>query len=155
MDWRSHVFIGAILGLAVFLILGQDIFALMMLTAFSALSALVPDLDHDSSKGRQWLDVAFVGFAFMTVYGSACGTGICLPALSGFGAMIVTFLAMAGVYFLFFRFLKPRHRGITHTLVACFAFGVLLYFMTGRMLALAGIVGYASHLIADQHIRLI
>jgi len=155
MDWRSHAFIGAVLGLAVFLILGQDIFALMMLTAFSALSALVPDLDHDSSKGRQWLDVAFVGFAFMTVYGSACGTGICLPALNGFGAMIVTFLAMAGVYFLFFRFLKPRHRGITHTLMACFAFGVILYFMTGRMLALAGVVGYASHLIADQHIKLI
>jgi membrane-bound metal-dependent hydrolase YbcI (DUF457 family) len=155
MDWRSHVFIGAILGFAIFYLLDETIFALMMLTAFTGLCALVPDLDHDSSKGRQWLDFAFVGFAFMTVYGSACGTGICLPALDGMGTMLVTFLAMAGVYFLFFRFFKPRHRGITHTLVACIAFGVLLYFMTGRMLALAGLVGYASHLIADNELKFI
>lgn len=155
MDWRSHIFIGAVLGLAVFLILGQDIVALAILTSFSALGALVPDLDHDAAKGRQWLDVAFIGFASITVYGSVCGTGICMPALSAIGTMVVTFLAMAGVYFLFFRFLKPKHRGITHTLLACFAFGILLYFMAGRMLALAGFVGYASHLIADQHIRLI
>lgn len=155
MDWRSHIFIGAILGLAVFLILGQDIVSLIMLTSFSALGALVPDLDHDSAKGRQWLDIAFIGFAFLTVYGSACGTGLCLPAISATGTMVVTFLAMAGVYFLFFRFLKPKHRGITHTLAACFLFAILLYFMAGRMLALAGFVGYASHLLADQHIKMI
>lgn len=155
MDWRSHVLIGAVLGLGVFLLIGQEIFALIMLTAFAGLSALVPDLDHDSSKGRQWLDVAFVGFAGLTVYGSACGTGICLPALDGMGAMMITFLAMAGVYFMFFRFLKPRHRGITHTFTACFAFAILLYFMTGNMLALAGLVGYASHLIADNTLKLI
>lgn len=155
MDWRSHAMIGAILGLGVFLLLGSDIVTLLMVTVFAGLSALVPDLDHDASKGRQWLDMAFVGFAFMTVYGSACGTGICLPAFGAMGGMIVTFLAMAGMYFLFFRFLKPRHRGITHTLVACLVFGALLFFMTGRMLALAGTIGYASHLIADQHIRLI
>jgi membrane-bound metal-dependent hydrolase YbcI (DUF457 family) len=155
MDWRSHVLIGAVLGLGVFVLLGEDVFALVMLTAFSGLSALAPDLDHDSSKGRQWLDVAFVGLAFMTVYGSACGAGICLPAIRNIGSMVVTFLAMAGVYFLFFRFLKPRHRGITHTFAACFAFAVLLYFMTGKMLALAGLVGYASHLIADNELKLL
>ncbi len=155
MNWRSHVLIGIILGLGVFLLLGSDITTLLIAAAFAGLSALVPDLDHDSSKGRQWLDLAFVGFGFMTVYGSACGTDICIPHLGAVGGMVVAFLAMAGAYFLFFRFLKPKHRGITHTIVAAMAFGILLYFMTGRMLALAGVVGYASHLIADQHIKLV
>jgi hypothetical protein len=126
-----------------------------MATAFAGLSALVPDLDHDSSKGRKWLDVAFIGFAFMTVYGSGCGTDLCIPGMAQLGEMLVTFLAMAGAYFLFFRFLKPRHRGITHTLVACFVFSVLLYFMAGKNLALAGAVGYFSHLVADLHVKLV
>ncbi len=155
MDWRSHIMIGAVLALAAFLIIGADIPTLIIVTAFGGLSALVPDLDHDSSKGRKWLDVAFIGFAFITVYGSACGSGFCIPGLGSVGGMLVAFLAMAGVYFLFFRFLKPRHRGITHTIAACAAFGILLFFMTDRTLALAGTLGYASHLAADRHIRLI
>lgn len=155
MDWRSHAVIGLILGFVASLLLGSDVVAILMITAFSGLSALVPDLDHDASKGRQWLDLAFVAFAGMTVYGSGCGTEICIPGVGALGEMLVTFLAMAGVYFLFFRFLKPRHRGITHTLLACFAFGVLVYFMAGKALAIAGIVGYFSHLAADQHVKLI
>lgn len=155
MDWRSHVLIGLALGFAASLLIGTDLVAMLMISAFSGLGALVPDLDHDSSKGRQWLDLAFVAFAGMTVYGSGCGTSICLPGIGDIGQMLVTFLAMAGVYFLFFRFLKPRHRGITHTLVACFVFGVLIYVMAGKMLAVAGAVGYASHLLADQHVKLV
>ncbi|MCI0503282.1 metal-dependent hydrolase [Candidatus Micrarchaeota archaeon] len=155
MNWRSHILIGAILGLAAALLLGEELFPIIIITAFSGLCALAPDLDHDSSKGRQWLDVAFVGIAFMAVYGSACGADVCVPGLGSAGSMAVTFLAMAGAYFLFFRFLKPRHRGITHTLVACFGFGVLLYLLAGSMLALAGLVGYASHLIADNELKLI
>ena len=130
-------------------------FELALVTVFAGLSALVPDLDHDASKGRQWLDLAFIGFAFMTVYGSGCGTSICLPNLDKLGAMLITFFAMAGVYFLFFRFCKPKHRGITHTLTATAVFAVLLYFIVGRTLALAGLVGYFSHLVADQHIKAI
>lgn len=155
MDWRSHAIIGAVLAGLVFWILGAGLFELALVTVFAGLSALAPDLDHDSSKGRQWLDLAFIGFAFLTVYGSGCGTSVCLPDLNTLGAMLVTFLAMAGIYFLFFRFLKPRHRGITHTLAATVVFAILLYFIVGRTLALAGLVGYFSHLVADQHIKMI
>jgi len=155
MQWRSHVIIGALLGLIVSLLLGEGLIPIIIITAFSGLCALVPDLDHDTSKGRQWLDIAFVGIAFLVVYGSACGADICVPGLGSIGGMVVTFLAMAGAYFLFMRFLKPRHRGITHTFAACFAFTILLYFMAGKTLALAGFVGYASHLIADNELKLV
>jgi len=155
MEWRAHLLIGSFLTLAAFLIIGSDAITLSSVAIFGGLSALVPDRDHDSSKGRKWLDVAFVGFAFMAVYGSACGAQVCIPGLSDIRGLVVTFLAMAGAYFLLFRFLKPKHRGITHTVAACFAFGILLFFMTGRTLALAGTLGYASHLIADQHIKII
>jgi len=155
MNWRSHVLIGALLGFATFLIMGEGLLSLLILTVFAALSALAPDLDHESSKGRQLLDVVFVILACMTIYGSACGAKICLPDFKDAGSMVVTFLALAGAYFLFFRFLKPRHRGITHTFAACFAFAILLYFMTGKEMALAGLIGYASHLIADNELKLL
>jgi membrane-bound metal-dependent hydrolase YbcI (DUF457 family) len=123
------------------------------MAAFAGLSALAPDLDHDSSRGRKWLDVAFVCLAAMIVFGSACGAKPCVPGFSSIGGMVVTFLAMAGVYFLFFRFLKPRHRGITHTLAACFAFALLVFFMADKTLALAGLAGYLSHLAADNELK--
>jgi len=155
MNWRSHVIVGLAFGAIVFFLLGAGLFELLLVTAFAGLSALVPDLDHDASKGRQWLDLAFIGFAAMTVYGSGCGTKICLPEISTLGTMLITFLAMAGIYFLFFKFCKPKHRGITHTLAATAVFAILLYFIVGKTLALAGLVGYFSHLVADQHIKMI
>ncbi|MEW6035906.1 MAG: metal-dependent hydrolase [Candidatus Micrarchaeota archaeon] len=155
MDWRSHIFIGAMLGAAAFFLLGEGVVSVAIGAAFAGLSALVPDLDHDSSKGRKWLDLGFAAFAFMMAYGSACGAMICLPGPGGLAAMAVAFLAMVGAYFILFRFFKPRHRGITHTLVACFVFGVLVYAIAGKELAIAGLAGYFSHLVADGHVKLV
>ncbi|MFH0738125.1 MAG: metal-dependent hydrolase [Candidatus Micrarchaeota archaeon] len=156
MDWRSHAFIGAVFALAAGFALGvHDIFGLIFVAVFGALCALVPDLDHDSSKGRQWLDIAAVGFSIMIVYSSGCGdgAGFCVPGLDELRGMIVAFLALCGIYFLFFRFFKPKHRGITHTLAACLVFGVLVYVFTGFQLAVIGLFAYFSHLFADQHIK--
>jgi len=156
MDWRSHALIGGVFALASGYVLGvQGIFELIFITIFGALCALVPDLDHDSSKGRQWLDIAAVGFSLMMVYRSGCGDalGFCIPGLDEIRGMAIAFLALCGIYFLFFRFFKPKHRGITHTLVACLVFGVLIYVFTGFQLAMIGLVAYFSHLFADQHIK--
>lgn len=156
MDWKSHAVIGAAASLAAAYLLGvQDMLGLAFFTVFGGLAALVPDLDHDASKGRQILDMVAIGFAGSTAYMSGCGKSICIPEMQRIGGMVVALLAMVGIYFLFFKFFKPKHRGITHTLVATVVFGVLLYFLTGLTVAIVGIVGYASHLVADQHIKLI
>lgn len=158
MEWRLHVLVGiAVSALACIFLLQASPYAIefAFLAAFGGLSALVPDLDHDSSKGRKWLDIAFVAFALMAVYASGCGPHVCLPGINELLAMALSFFVLAGAYFVFFRFFKPRHRGITHTLAACFVFGLLVFLVAGREFALAGVSGYASHLLADGHIRTI
>jgi membrane-bound metal-dependent hydrolase YbcI (DUF457 family) len=119
------------------------------------LAALVPDLDLDGTKGRSILDIVFAAFALYMVYFSGCGGRICIPAISALPSMAIMFFAFVGAYFVLFRFFKPRHRGITHTLVACLVFGALVYLFTGLQLAIAGGIGYLSHLVADQQIKII
>ncbi|MDD5172163.1 MAG: metal-dependent hydrolase [Candidatus ainarchaeum sp.] len=156
MDWKSHAVIGAVASLAAAYLLGvHDILGLGFFLVFGGLAALVPDLDHDASKGRQILDMVAIGFAGSTAYMSGCGNGLCIPPIEKISGMVTALLAMVGIYFLFFKFFKPKHRGITHTLVATAVFGAILSFLTGFTVAIVGAVGYFSHLVADQHIKLV
>lgn len=156
MMWRSHIVIGAILAIIVFWVIGtRDFPTLAILGVFGALCALAPDLDHESSKGRKILDIAFIAFAAITAYLGACSGKVCLPAIISIYPAAIVFLALVGTYFILFRLFKPRHRGITHTLVACLVFGVLIYLVAGWTLAIAGSIGYLSHLFADGLIKVI
>ncbi|MBU0532129.1 metal-dependent hydrolase [Candidatus Micrarchaeota archaeon] len=156
MNWRSHVLIGIIFAIIAVLILGtRDTITIILFGAIGGLAALVPDLDHDTSKGRQLLDMGFIGFSFLSAYGSKCGSVVCLPNLEQVSGIATIFFALVGVYFVFFKFFKPNHRGITHTILATIVFGVLMYFFAGLGIAVAGIAGYFSHMVADQHIKLI
>lgn len=156
MDWRSHMLIGGGSALAgLYLVGSRDIMELIVLTVFGALSALIPDLDHDASKGRRLLDLVFIIFAFSIGYSTVCGTKICIPEMPAILVGILTFLALVGLYFIIFRFFKPRHRGITHTLIACLLFGGAIYLLAGLAFAIAGLAGYLSHLLADKHIKVV
>ncbi len=156
MRWRSHVIIGAALTFAVIYLLGQhDLEALGLLVAFGALSALVPDLDHDSSKGRKILDTAVIAFSLLAVYLWNCLGTICIPSGAKILPSLILFLAIVGGYFIAFRIFKPRHRGITHTLAANAVFGIALWVVFGDLIAIAGAIGYFSHLLADQHVKII
>ena len=156
MRWRAHVLIGAFLSFAVLYILGtREPASLALLSAFGALSALVPDLDHDSSKGRKVLDMAVLLFALLAVYLWECGGQACVPSPAKALPSLMLFLAIVGGYFVLFRIFKPRHRGITHTLLANAAFGLALWVVFGDSIAIAGTVGYFSHLLADQHVKLV
>lgn len=156
MDWRSHALIGAVSAPLLLFILGaHGIVELAAAALMGALAALVPDLDHQASKGRQILDASAIAAACLVVYMSGCGTAICIPSLHSLQSMAVVSLAMLGAYFVFFTLFKPAHRGITHSLAACVAFGVLSYFLFGMVLAVAGLVGYLSHLVADREVKVI
>jgi membrane-bound metal-dependent hydrolase YbcI (DUF457 family) len=156
MKWKSHAIIGAILAfLTLYLILGtRDAIQLVFLSIFGALCALAPDLDHESSKGRRIADKIAVALAIWIPYSSACGGRICLP-ISNAVPMVFMGLAILGIYFVLFTILKPRHRGITHTLVANLVFAILVYLVGGPQLALIGAIGYFSHLLADNHIVIV
>jgi membrane-bound metal-dependent hydrolase YbcI (DUF457 family) len=157
MRWRSHALIGAILAVFVFWVLGtRDILSLAAFAVFASLSGLVPDLDHDSSKGKKILDTAFILLAVSIAIASGCGGSVCIPSsFGGLGSMIALSLVMMGAYFMAFKLFKPRHRGITHTLTAGFVFGIIVYLLAGSALALAGSIGYFSHLIADGIVKTI
>ncbi len=156
MNWRSHALIGGFLVLLMlYFVFGiRDIVQLVYLSVLGALCALAPDLDHESSKGRKIADATAVILAVWIAYTSACGGRICLP-ISNLWTMALTTLVILGVYFVLFTLFKPRHRGITHTLVACLAFGVLVYLLAGPIVAIAGAVGYFSHLVSDGLIKIL
>ncbi len=145
MNWRSHVFVGLVFGLVLFYLMNLPIEKIILLSVFSALSALVPDLDHKMSKGKSLLDLIVIAFAFLFAF----------SVEKSLEQRIIVALALIGSYFVLFTILKPKHRGITHTLLFGLGYGILIYFLFDLNYALAGFVGYFSHLLADQHIKII
>ncbi len=160
MNWRAHFLIGsaaAIIFIAIMINLGFNLLdnplLSVILVLFGGMSALVPDLDHHDSKGKAILDIGFILIIAFYIYNVNCGIGLCLPPIDAVRSMIQLFLAMVGAYFLFFRFFKPAHRGITHTLFASAIYGIIIYCMLDWMPALVATSGYFSHLVADFHIK--
>ncbi|MEK6982386.1 MAG: metal-dependent hydrolase [Candidatus Micrarchaeota archaeon] len=149
MNWKSHVIIGCLLTLAIFLFLFniRDYATLIVLTIFGGLSALLPDLDHDLSKGRKILNVfVILGSILFFVFFSnsySLQNSLTYP------------LAVVGIYFILFAFFKPRHRGVTHSIVFAVSYGIILFFLAGIDFAVAGFIGYFSHLLADGMIKII
>jgi membrane-bound metal-dependent hydrolase YbcI (DUF457 family) len=156
MNWKSHLSIALICAFAaLYFFLGiTDAVRLLYLGAFAGVAGLLPDIDTDESKGRAALDVAVVAGASFLSYSSFCGGGICMPALDQLLRIAILALALLGIYFIFMKFVMPRHRGIVHSIIACLAFTALLYVFIDRFFALAGFVGYMSHLVADNEIKL-
>ena len=110
-------------------------------------------MDHDISKGRKLLDIVAIVLALALAayfyFFNSASFG------SGFSGSLIVFLAIIGAYFIAFKILKPSHRGITHSIVLCFAFSVLVYLIAGFQLAVAGFVGYFSHLLADKEMKVL
>ncbi|MFH2106454.1 MAG: metal-dependent hydrolase [Candidatus Micrarchaeota archaeon] len=145
MNWKAHVTIAIFLALFLFYFMRFPFEVSLPLVIFAGLSALVPDLDHDMSKGRQMLNYAVFGYAIAFSY-SASGS---------LGQKSIVFFAIIGAYFLIITFLKPRHRGIVHSILVCVLYSLLVYVLIGLNFAIAGFVGYFSHLLADKEMKLI
>ncbi len=146
MDWRSHVLIGIVLSLPVMIYLQVELPMLILLSLFAGFSALLPDVDHKMSKIRWLADRAFVLFAVIYSYSNCMGCSV--------GEVIKDSLVLIGIYFLILTFLSPRHRGITHSLLFVVLYGAVLFLLFDGYLALAGLIGYLSHLVADKEIKI-
>ncbi|MBI2079915.1 metal-dependent hydrolase [Candidatus Micrarchaeota archaeon] len=141
MDWKSHATIGILLTLITFIYFFQvtNIIQLLPLVLFAGFSALLPDLDHKMSKGKEILDGVIIIFAIIIAF---------------VNNSIILFFALIGLYFLFFTILKPKHRGVTHSILFTLVYAALIYFLISLNFAIAGFIGYLSHLIADRELKL-
>ncbi len=154
MNWPEHMFIGALFGIILAFLLGLPILEAALIIAMASISALAPDIDHDSSKIRKianiTVPIAALGFSFA----ATCSEGF-MCTLDDLRSVVVLGLAITGLYMIIITFCKPKHRGITHTIFAALIFAVFIYIFSDLNFALAGFAGYSSHLIADKHIKLI
>jgi len=156
MQWKSHAIIAFAFATAVFYFLTDvDLIRLIMLGIFAAMSALIPDMDLPQSKARSVSDVIVVALAAVFSYLSSCNWGFCIPGLNQIWKIAFLALILLGLYFLAMKFIMPRHRGFTHSLVSCLGFSILVFLAAGMQFAIAGLVGYLSHLIADREIKLV
>jgi inner membrane protein len=145
MNWKAHVVIAIIFALLLFYAMRFPLELSLPLILFAGLSSLVPDLDHDMSKGRRIVNYAVLGSAI----------GISYVANVSLEQKAILFFAILGAYFFIFAFIKPRHRGIVHSLAFCVLYFVLVYLLLASLnFAIAGFVGYFSHLLADKELKL-
>jgi membrane-bound metal-dependent hydrolase YbcI (DUF457 family) len=149
MRWQSQIIIGALAAAVASYFLGFD--NLILLAIIGGLAALLPDLDHDTSKGRKILDFTVIILSFVVVYMKSCSGQLCVPDIQ----ILITWLGFLGLYFLIFWFFKPKHRGITHTLLAAIFVAIAGYLILGYEYAAVILIGYLSHLIADGVFKVI
>ncbi|MBD3397698.1 hypothetical protein GF412_01040 [Candidatus Micrarchaeota archaeon] len=154
MNWPEHMFIGALFGLVLALFLQLPLIEGGLVAAMAAVSALAPDIDHDSSKIRKISNITVPIAAFGFSFASNCTESV-MCTLEDLRYVIILGLAITGLYMIIITFFKPRHRGITHTVFAALIFAVFIYVFSDLNFALAGFAGYSSHLLADKHIRLL
>lgn len=141
MNWASHVLFGLIAGGIAAYFFNFDYF----LVVFSVLGALAPDIDHDSSKIRKIIDFSFPPLALAMVYSYFRTIN---------ETVIVYTLALIGIYHIVITYLKPKHRGITHTFAFAFLISAIIYLLFSLNAGILFFIGYASHLAADLKITL-
>ncbi|MDO8553615.1 MAG: metal-dependent hydrolase [Candidatus Micrarchaeota archaeon] len=158
MNWKQHMIVAVIFSLLILLFVFniQNQITLAILGLFSAFSALLPDLDHKMSKGTDLANKVVVILSFVFVISNVCTNSFsCFLDSVTLKLIFINSLVLIGIYFIVMTFLRPSHRGITHTVVASLAFSVLIYLVLGFNFAVAGIIGYGSHLLADKEIKLL
>jgi membrane-bound metal-dependent hydrolase YbcI (DUF457 family) len=100
------------------------------------------------------MDVVAVVASLFLSYSFSCGGAICIPGLGQLGGILGLALVLLGAYFLLVVFVMPRHRGIVHSFAMCIGFTILLYLFIGKYYAIAGFIGFFSHLAADNSLKL-
>ncbi len=146
VDWRGHLLFGAFCGAAAaYFAFGAQGERLALFCTVSAISSLLPDIDIRSSKISQ------------AAYGTAAALVLIFALLlsGGDGAKMLFYAAAAIVALLALDILaRPRHRGITHSLLFAAACTMAVFFAAGFFLACSVAVGCASHLVADRAVKL-
>lgn len=152
MNYKQHLLIGAILTVPLTLLL---YFYFQLPNTFiyyglslGLLSSLLPDIDHSNSKIHKSIKT------LTTLTALIISTKEYIKITTHQMALVLGTITALTTYILF-TLLKPRHRGITHTMTAVILTGALTYYLIGPYLAIITATGYLSHLLADTEIKII
>jgi len=165
MDWKAHILIGIILTALMYLLWDMFIthenyqsimFWVMGLPVLilGGFSALLPDFDHQNSKITQIL--VFLGILTI-LYLSFVSAKVTLDNLAmGLVSVCAKLILYSLAFIGLLTILRPKHRGITHTLSFSVVYGVAVLAASESLpLAIFGMVGYVSHLLADRCLKII
>lgn len=149
VDWKSHLFIGLLSGAAAAVyVFHAGAQAAFLFTLASGASALLPDLDMRKSKASKMAHAALFILIFAAAFLLSYPYGWGWEGFFLFAAILL--LAMLGLDL----FIRPRHRGIMHSISFLFALSAASFFIFGGFFASALAAGYFSHLCADFCIKL-
>lgn len=146
MNWKFHFLFAFFLFLLIgnFILKIPDFFNLLFFSFLCGIFALLADLDHELSKSRKILDklVPIASFVIGFLY------------FNNIAYALYTLIFLSGVYFLLFVFLKPKHRGFTHSIIFLLFFSAIIYFFD-NLVGIIFFIGYSSHLVLDGTLKLI
>ena len=146
MDWKAHLLFGILLGAAAAIFIFHFGPAdTIRFCIISGVCALLPDLDLRKSKASQ-ITYVLAGAAILAAATYLSG-GNAASAMAYLAALIAAF-------FILDFFIRPRHRGVMHSLLFLCIAALLSYFALGWFIAAAFLTGYFSHLLADGVLKL-
>jgi inner membrane protein len=110
---------------------------------FIALCSILPDIDHPKSKISQLLYFLVFALSFLFIQ------PIIQKYFSLIISIIITLLFSATVIIMWLA-VKPKHRGLTHSLAFALVFMLIAVYFEGIVVGVAGFFSYVSHIIADK-----
>lgn len=144
---------GIVAGTVFALAMRAELVLFVSIVFVAAFSALVPDIDHENSKMRQWTDLGVPICAFLFSYTASCEEVMC--GVENWHPILLNTLAITGLYMIVMTYMKPRHRGITHSLMLAGGYGAVIWFFSDAIFGGAALLGYLSHLFADRMVKLV
>ncbi len=133
-------------GIAVFLCVNYYLYGAALgagsavILAAALLGSIIPDCDERHTRQFKLLVIIVAATAFAMVF-NAAGE----KTAERFAFALATGLAAAIILL----FLKPRHRGILHSMPAAAVFCIIILLLRGPEAAAAGLLGFLSHLALD------
>lgn len=144
MNYLAHIFIALASIFLLFAATNQQLSA--QVAAITVLGAILPDVDHAKSKAFKF----FIAVTFATVFSTAFGL-----LQEGLAAKIAYSAILAATACVIAYAVKPRHRGVVHSVAAACVFTAACLALGGFHVALAGLTAFLSHLAADGKVKLL
>ncbi len=137
MNYKGHLIVGGLSSTVIGFLIKPNIWYII----FGTLSALAPDIDHPKSKATSLLR----GVVLLPL-----SVVISMSLFDDLAKMVLVTLGIFLLLIMLTELLRPRHRGITHGFAAALAYAIMIFLISkDYYLAVFGLVGYVSHLIAD------
>jgi len=140
MNYIEHLTIGVLIG---FLTLYAFNSINLNSIIFVSLCSILPDIDHPKSKTSQLLYFLIFTLSFLFIQ----------PIIQKYSNLIISIiitLLFSITTIILWLAVKPKHRGVTHSLPFALLFMLIAVYFEGLAVGFAGFASYASHIIIDK-----